>query len=461
MTTPPYRIWEVVERSIEGPFCEDQEFLHKRVVPKVKELVKKYGIKYNPKTPVPSDDGLADAVWQAAVEFFREVGAYHQDTHRIIQFTEGEIKEALYNVKDRYTVGDGKEAKVFGWRGVEDSTPPFTIFSPDITYDEPLFLPVCMAYLKEPLLDGFCAPILEEFMGMKIKSGAPTELGGVIEHAMSLREAARLVGRPGIFLVAVGTAESAGGQIAVSDPMWGIRKTDGRLVGSITEFMTNDSMMNKAIHYQQYGSFAGSLTGTIYGGYAGGAEGTALLQTAYHLKGLMVHHCQFQQNFPFHLKYFSNTTRELLWVVSVYSQAIARNTRIVQDSNGFANAGPGEEMLYYEGAAHAITSVVSGANLWEIAPARNKYQNRGTPLEARFCAEVGHSVARMGMKREQANEIVNRLLEKYEGQIPNAPLGKEFQEVYDVRKLIPKPEYMDQYQRMKDEMARMGLEFIY
>ncbi|MEW6375045.1 MAG: monomethylamine:corrinoid methyltransferase [Thermodesulfobacteriota bacterium] len=203
----------------------------------------------------------------------------------------------------------------------------------------------------------------------------------VTEHAMSLREAARLVGRPGIFFVAVGTAESVGGQIAVSDPTWGIRETDGRLVGSITEFMTNDSMMNKAVHYQQYGSFAGSLTGAIYGGYGGGAEGTALFQTAYHLKGLMVHHCQFQQNFPFHLKYFSNTTRELLWVVSVYFHAVARNSR--------------------------------------------------------------------------------KLLEKYEDQIPKAPLGKEFQEVYDVGKALPKTEYMDQYKRIKDEIARMGVEFIY
>lgn len=456
-----YRMWEIMERALTGPFMEEQDFIYKRFFPKMQEVIKKYEIKYDPANPVPADDDLADRVWQAAVEFFLDVGVYNQDTHRIIQCSEQEVKEALYSTPDHYVVGEGKEARVFGHRDVEDKRPPFVIMSPDITYDEQDHLAACIAFLKEPLMDGFCAPVLEEFMGMKIKSRNPIELGGCIEHAMNLREAARLVGRPGMFFVAVGTAESDTAQIAVSDPMWGVRTTDSRLVGSITEFMTNNSMLNKAAHYQQYGCFGGSLTGAIYGGYAGGAEGTAILQTAYHLKGLLVHQCQYQQNFPFHLKYGSNTGREMLWIVSVFSQAVARNSHIVQDSNGFANAGPGTDMLYYETAAHAIASTVSGNNLWEMAPARNKYHNRGTPLECRLAAEVGHAVARQGMTREQANEIVNKLLAKYEDKIPDAPLGKTFQEMYDVRKAVAKPEFEDQYKRIKEELAGMGIEFIY
>lgn len=454
-----YRLWEVMERANTGPFYEEQDFLMKRFIPKMREVVKKYGIKYDPATPVPSDDNLADAVWNAAVEFFRDCGVYNQDTHRVILFDQKEIDEALYSAPSSYVVGEGKDARVFGHREVEDVRPPFVIYSPDITYDEELFLPVCLAYLKEPLLDGLCAPILEEFSGRKIKSDSPIELGGCVEHAMSLREAARLQGRPGVFFVAVGTAESDAAQIAVSNPEWGIRTTDSRLVGTITEMMTNNRLLNKAAHYQMYGSFAGSLTGAIFGGYAGGAEGTAVLETAYHLMGLMVHQCQYQQNFPFHLKHGSNTGREMLWITSVYSQAVARNCHLVQDSNGFANAGPGTDMLYYETAAHAIASTVSGAHLWEMAPARNKYHNRATPLEARLAAECGHAVARMRMTREQANELVNRLLAKYEDRIPDAPVGLTFQEIYDVKKAVPKPEYQAQYDRIKEEIASMGVEF--
>jgi len=454
-----YRLWQVMEKSKTGPIMEEKEFLQKHLVPKIAELVKKYNIKYDPKNPVPADDELADKVWAAAKELFLEVGVYNQDTNRVIYFTEDEVNEALYSAPSEHLVGEGKDARIFGHRKVEDERPPFVIYSPDITYDEQDFLSICLAYLKEPLLDGICAPVLEQYMGMKITSGHPAELGGCLHHAMSLREAARLVGRPGVFFVAVGSAESDAAQIHVSDPAWGIRPSDGRLVGSITEFMTNNAMLNKAAHYQQYGSFGGSLTGAIFGGYAGGAEGTAILETAYHLKGLIVHQCQYQQNFPFHLKHGSNTTRELLWVVSVYSQAIARNTHLVQDSNGFANAGPGTDMLYYESAAHSIASTVSGANLWEMAPCQNKHHNRGTPLEARFCAEIGHAVARQKMSREEANEIVNKLLAKYEDQVADPPLGKTYQEVYDVLRSEPHQEYLDQYYRIKEELAQMGIKF--
>lgn len=456
-----YRQWEIMERASTGQFMEEKDFLNKRITSKMREVIKTYGIKRDPAHPVPSDDAMADAVWQAAWDFFRDVGVYNQDTHRIIEFSEEEMREALYCAPSSYTVGVGKDSRVFGHRTVEDARPPFVIFSPDITYDEADFYQACVAYLKEPLLDGICSPLLEDFQGAAIQSKTPSEIGGSMQHAQHLRSAARLMGVPGVFMVAVGTAETDVAQLSVSDPEWGIRPSDGRLVSSITEMMTNNAMLNKGAHYQMYGSFSGNLAGTIFGAYAGGAEGTAIMQAAYHLKGLLLYGCNFEQNFPFHLKYGSNTGREMLWVVSMYSQAVSRNTHLVQDSNGFANAGPGTDMLFYEAAAHSITSTVSGANLWEVAPARNKHANHGTPLEARLAAEVGHAVARQGMTRAQADEVVNRLLAKYEEQIPDAPLGQTFQELYHVAKAVPKTEYLDLYYRVKEEIAALGVEFLY
>jgi hypothetical protein len=178
-------------------------------------------------------------------------------------------------------------------------------------------------------------------------------------------------------------------------------------------------------------------------------------QTIYHLMGTLLYSSHYNQNFPFHLRYGTNTGREMLWIVTVYSQAIARNTNIPQTSNGFANAGPGTEMLYYETAAHALASTVSGANLWEMAPARNKNPNRGTPLEARLAAEVGYGATLNGITRSEANKIVNGLLEKYEQDIPEAPLGKTFQELYDLendpdesRNLYGNQEYSERREEM-------------
>ena len=461
MPAPPYKMWEILERARTGPFCEDEPFIMERFMPKLKEVIKKHGIEYDPATPIPSDDDLADALWQAGLEFFLEVGVLCVDTHRIITFDEGEVKEALYLTPGEYLVGSGKDGRFLKYRQVEDANPPFVIFSPDMSCDEELFTPMSIAYLKEPLADGCCAPILEDSMGLKIKAKTPTELAGSIEHAMSLRQAAKLVGRPGIFLVAAGTAESDTAQISISHSDWGVRATDSRLVGALTELKIDNALLNKVAHYQQFGCFTGSLTGPIYGGYAGRAEGTAILQVAYHLMGLLVHQAHYQMNFPFHIHYTSGTTRELLWLASASHQAVARNSKLISVSNGFLNAGPATDMVLYEVAAHALASAVSGANLWEAAPARNKYKNRATPMEARMAAEVGHACAHMKLTRERANELVLSLLAKYEDQIGDAPLGSLFQECYDVAKAVPTQEYLDLYARVKDNLAGMGLEFPY
>jgi len=456
-----YKMWEILERAHTGPFCENDDFTYKIFMPKVQEVVKKYDIKFDPANPVPADDDLADRVWKAAVELFLECGVLNVDTHRRIMVTEDELNEALYHYPGKFLVGTGKDTRLWENRKPEDTKTPFCIFSPDITYDEDLMLPSCIAYVQEPLADGVCSPILEESIGMLIKSGAPSEMSGVLQHAMTLRQAARMVGRQGLYLVAVGTAQSDTGQIAVSNEQWGVRPTDGRLIGALTEFRIDNELMNKIAHCMQYDCHIGCLSGSIYGGYAGRAEGAAVLEVAYHLVGLTIYQGTFNNSFPFHLHYTSNSGREMLWLVSVKHQAISRNSKYLSTSNGFLNAGPGTEMVLYEAAAHGLASTVSGGHLWEAAPTHNKYRNYATPIEARMACEVGHAAAVQGMTRVKANEITNKLLAKYEDNIADAPKGKPFQECYDVKTVRPMPWYLDMFKKVKDEVAEMGVAFPY
>lgn len=454
-----YRMWEVLDRAKTGPLMDEEDFLPRLFTPTLKKLIKRYEIKYDRENPCPTDDAMADRVWQAAWDLVREVGYYNTDTHRIIQVTDEEIREALYMANDQYLVGGGKDARMFKHRQVEDTEPPFCIYSPDITVDEQDHAYMCMAYLKEPLLDGLCGPLLEETFGRLIESAGPSEISGCIHHIQNQKMAARLLGRPGTFMVAVGTAEHDSGQIAVSDNNWGVQTTDARLVGSLTEFKTADTLLNRSLHYAQYGCYTGNLTGAIYGGWCGGSEGTAVTTVAYSIIGLIYHGAIFNQHFPFHLNWGSNTTRELLWPIAMAGQALSRNSKLLYTSNGFANAGPMTEMLFRETAVHAMVSTVSGWHLWEMASARNKYANRATPLEARLGCEAGHAVANMGLTREQVNEIAVRLLVKYEDQAADAPLGSTFQECYDVKKAVPTDEHYDMYRRIKDEIAELGVEF--
>ena len=54
-----------------------------------------------------------------------------------------------------------------------------------------------------------------------------------------------------------------------------------------------------------------------------------------------------------------------------------------------------------------------------------------------------------------------QLLGKYEEQIPEAPKGKPFQECYDAKTARPHTWYLDMYNRVKDEIAEMGVQFPY
>jgi hypothetical protein len=65
------------------------------------------------------------------------------------------------------------------------------------------------------------------------------------------------------------------------------------------------------------------------------------------------------------------------------------------------------------------------------------------------------------MTREQANEIANRLLAKYENNAADAPMGCEYHECYNAAKAVPTVEHMDMFRRIKDEIAEMGVEFLY
>lgn len=461
MVTPPWRINEVLERAENGPVCLEKDYDLKLLVPELRRVIKEYNIVFDPATPVPEDPSLVDSLWEAGVDLYLEIGTLCTDTHRRILFTEDELKEAFGNFPGRFTLGFGRDSREIAYRKIEDPKPPFCMFTPDITCDEDLFIPMSMAYLQEPLADGVCAPILDEIEGLPIRSGYPSEVKGSVAHTMMFREAARRVGRPGIFLKSVGTAESDAAQIAASNPEWGERLTDGRFVASVTELKINNSLLNKMVHFHTYGCFVGALAGPILGGYAGGPEGTAVVGIAYHLMGLLVNQAHFMVYFPFHLKHTCNTTRELLWVLSATYQSLARNSNLISLSASYAAAGPCTSMVLREAATHALTSVVSGSNLWIMAVAKNRHKNYATPMEARMAAEVGYGVTKDQLSRNDVNELVLTLLKTYEDNIENAPLGKDFRECYDVQRCIPSTEYLDLYQNIRKELEDLGVPFIY
>jgi hypothetical protein len=462
MPVPPWRIISVLGRAESGPLIRERDFERKVLIPNIKRVVKEYDIRFDPETPVPSDDSLAKSVWDAAVDLFINVGTFCTTTNRQMLFTEDELKEALWNYHDGIEIGEGQDSKLWTARKVEDKKWPGCFFSPvGVRCSEEKFVHLVMAYMQEPLADGVSTPILESAEGGYAKTYSPFEQQGGILHAQYSRQAAVRVGRPGIPICLTGTALSAASQIASSNPIWGARPSDVRLVSVISELKIDYDLLNKALHFRQYGGNVGTLSGPLFGAYAG-IEGTTVIGLASHLQGLMVNQGNYTCYFPIHFRFFNNTSREMLWLVSLNYQALAGNSKLISGSNGFAVAGPCTEMVMNEGGLHGIVSAVSGAAvLWEIATASNKHFERTTPMEARMACETGLAAVNSKLKRSDVNEIVKKVLPKYENKIAKAPLGKQFHECYNIKTLKPSDEYLELYKKTKGEFEDLGLNYLY
>jgi len=452
--------WEVIGRSESGPLVDEEAF-NWRISEVANQMVEKYDIVYDPEQVVPSDDDMADRLYQAGVDLFLELGVYCRDTGRLMTFTREEVDWALKHAPSSVIYGQGRDVRVMRNRGVEDPTPPFCNLTPVGTpVAEERFVPMVQSYAQEPLADTFSSAFSQTIHGRPIKADTPQEVEAAIWNVIKLREAARAAGRPQIGIHnLISNAEAADATLAAMQPSFGVQSNDGLCIAAIAELKVDYSRIKKVACLRQTGHHKYGLYGPLVGGYAGGVEATAVVHVAYHILGILILEAQWHCGFPLHIHHTCNTTRRLLWLCAATAQALSRNTHLLNTVNTFAAAGPCTEMVIYEVAANAVASTVSGANLDLVAVARNREPERATGMEGRVGAEAGHLTARQGLTRAEANEVVKRLLAEYEDQLPTAPKGKRFDECYDLETIQPMQEYLELYERCKERMTSFGLDY--
>ncbi|MGD2269826.1 MAG: monomethylamine:corrinoid methyltransferase [Desulfobacterales bacterium] len=452
--------WDIMGRSHSGPLVKEKEF-DRQLGRSAKQAVEKYGIKYDAEQIVPADDDLADRVYQAGLELFLEMGIYCRDTGRVMKFTRDEVDRALRYAPNSVTYGQGRDAAVMSYRSVEDVKPPFCLMTPVGTpVAEERFVPMVQSYAQEPLAQTFSSAFSQTVHGRPIKSGTPQEVEAAIWNVIKLREAARAAGRPHIGIHnLVSNAERTDAMLAAMQSDFGVQPNDGLCIAAIAELKIDYERVKKVVFLRHSGHNKYGLYGPLMGGYAGGPEATAIVHVSHHFLGLLAFEVQWHCGFPLHIHYGCNTTRQLLWLLSITAQALSRNTRLLITANTFAAAGPCTEMVAYELIANALTATVSGADLDLAAVARNRHPERASGMEARMGAEAGHLAARQGITREHANEMVKQMLSRYENQFGDPPLGKRFDECYELETLQPTREYLDLYEKIKEKLTALGLNY--
>lgn len=452
--------WDVLERSETGKLIEEDAF-NWRIFELANEMVERYDIAFDPETVVPADDDLADRMYQAGLDLFLELGVYCRDTGRLIEFTRDEVEWAVKHAPDTVTYGQGRDVRVMKSRGVEDEEPPFiNMTSVGTPVAEERFVPMVQSYAQEPLADTFSSAFSQTVHGRPIKAGTPQEVEAAIWNVIKLREAARAAGRPQVGIHnLVSNAEATDATLAAMHPSFGVQPNDGLCIAAIAELKVDYERIKKVACLRQTGHHKYGLYGPLVGGYAGGVEATAVVLVAYHFLGVLILEAQWHCGFPLHLHHTCNTTRRLLWLCSITAQALSRNSHLLNTVNTFTAAGPCTEMVVYETVANAIASTVSGASLDLVAVARNREPERATGMEARIGAEAAHLAVRQGLTREATNEIVKRILGEYEDQLSDAPMGKRFDECYDMKTVQPTQAYVDLYDRCKEVLTGFGLDY--
>lgn len=449
---------EVLERATTGPMMSAKEYDMKVFIPKVREVVKRYDITFDPDTPCPCDDALADRIYEAGVALYAEVGTYCTDTERVIHFTREEIEEAVYECPKEAYFGEGPDRVVFRGRKPDDGTVPHCHVGSGTDTTEAVALKMVEACGRITKAKTVSIPLLSTVGNLRCAAGSPMETLAGINMMRIAREGLRRAGRPGMAIIDLHPCCASGiSTIASSNPEFGARKSDGWIVPPHAEFKIDYGALNEVAYLSSWGANIGQEAGPIMGGYAGGPEGTAVVTLAYAFHGILVVRATYHLTYPIQMLHVCSTTPEMIYVISTSSQAFARNIGAPYYALGYAAAGSATKQYFYEAAAYLLAIQSSGIGIEDVHPNRAVVTNGALPIDSEFTCSFGHG--NVGITRKDANVIIKKLQQKFLSGIKNPDKGRTLDECYDLETMKPDDELVRLYSEVIEELKSAGIGF--
>jgi len=450
---------EIAHRMRTGPRMSDKEW-NMALFRKITELVGEYKIKCptEPTDWINTDDSLADAAWQAAVDFVVEVGCFCINRERVVRFTEEEVKEAIRAMRKEVRMGEGKDARVWKQHRVEGNEPlniapghhaPFTEDLADLVVQNFAVIP------RLDFLEGFNFTTVDGYEIYDI----PTEAYASKRQVAWLREGIRKVGRPGAAIVYYPITTAASSFLATIDPKSGLRPTDGVLLSVLPDDKVEYDLLTVAIVLQGYGYFGISGSFGIVGGFCGGPEGAIVESLVKTIIAWIVYRDTLYYNGVEHLSHLSGVRRFMFpmdFARSVVYQATIRN------SNGIPMHWPipvselCTESHLEELILRSIEAAINGANLYVPRVSRSRMNGGQTPVDAELMIEASDATVRMRIKRDEVYEMFKPVITKLTKN-PAPELGKLITECYDLKHHRPSPEYQRLISRVKMDFEDCGL----
>jgi methylamine--corrinoid protein Co-methyltransferase len=426
----------------------------------VQAQIDKYGLAWDKQVIIPEDEALFRSIFEAAQALVLNTGVFNMSTGRIIQFSPEEIDAGIKAMPQTLRMGEGKDIYTLVARRIEDPcSPAIWAGNPGCPTPESLFLPIVRSVVKEPVIDLLTCGSLVDVDGFDVRKGDPTEVMAVARETQYLHRALEEVGRPGMGILGAESSTSEVGDFSAMRPDL-LRSCDSHLVAMFNELIVDQGNLVRATAGLHYGIRNASLACTMVGGLGGDAPGSTILMVASMLAANLVYRADYHLCHPIHINNIATTDRSCLWLQSVLCQTFADLAPAIIVCDIWPKSGALTKELLYEVAANSIVVTVSGGHLEGVGAADGREPN-GTGLEVRLMGEVGKAVARQGMGRAEANDIVLRLFEKYRHifEMPGGNPGKRFDVAYDMTTIEPVPEWGSMYRDVKAELAAMGVRF--
>ena len=452
---------EVFDRADQGLLISDTDYYMDRFVPKLAEVILRHGIKWDKKTIVNTDDDLADRVFQAAIDLLAETGVYCADTSRVMDFTRDEILRAVEQSPRQTKFGEGREAKTMYGRSVDDPSRPWIHIGGGIyTTDERIYLDTVEGMAAISIVDSLSVPSILHLRGKDARVRSPQELLAAIKTVILAREGIRRSGRAGLPIInGISAAPNAVSMIAAAAPQFGLRITDGFLIDFLAEMIVNYEALQKVAYFSSISANIGSTSTPLFGGYAGGAEGVAVLATCYLIMGTLIYRGSYHYNAPLHQNLRLSSTKPLLWAIGMSNQANARNMRYPTVNLPYLGGGAGSRMYHYEMAAYMLAVVPAGGNIFSGHPAKSVEPDSLLPMDHQFHAEIGLAAAKYS--RRDAEPLAQIFYRNYEDLLKTPEPGFRYAEVYDLKtKKIINPDYLKIQDQVRDEFRRAGFEVL-
>ena len=452
---------EVFERADTGLLISDIDYYMKRFVPKLSEIIDRYQIKWDRQTIVNSDDDLADRVFQAAVDLIVEAGAYCPDTNRVMEFSREEVLRAAEQAPKAARFGEGREAKTMYGRGVdEDSVPWIHVGGGIYTTEEQIYLDTVEGLASIGIVDSLSVPSILHLRGKDARVRSPQELLVAIKTVILAREGIRRSGRTGLPIInGISAASNSVSMIAAASPQFGLRPSDGFLIDFLSEMMVNYEALQKVAYFNSISANIGSTSTPMFGGYAGGAEGVAILATSYLIMGSLIYRGNYHYNAPLHQNLRISSTKPLLWAIGMSNQANARHMRRPVVNLPYLAGGAGTKMYHYEMAAYMLSVVPAGGNIFSGHPAKSVEPDSLLPNDHQFHAELGLATA--CYPRKDADPLARKFFAKYENIIKTPTKGFRYDQVYDLKtQKIINDDYLKIQDEVRAEYQELGLEVL-